>query len=297
MQPPITIIEAPSILGLRPTGVEDLPPALRDAGLHDYLHVRDVIRVPALPYDDRRDPDSGMLNTAALADYTIKLAHEVGRVLDRGGRPVVLGGDCSILLGNLLALVRRGRYGLLFFDGHADFYQPDANINGEAASSELALATGRGPAALTRVDGHCPLMHDEDVVALGMRDQDEAQSYGSQPLPVAMRVLDLHAIRALTPNAAIDDALAYLRVRAVAGTWIHFDADVLDDDIMPAVDYRLPGGLSWHEAELMLGRAWEAGAVGMDLTIFNPRLDRDGGIARSLVELLVRVCKHAPDVG
>jgi arginase len=140
-------------------------------------------------------------------------------------------------------------------------------------------------------------MHDEDVVALGMRDQDEAQSYGSQPLPVAMRVLDLHAIRALTPNAAIDDALAYLRVRAVAGTWIHFDADVLDDDIMPAVDYRLPGGLSWHEAELMLGRAWEAGAVGMDLTIFNPRLDRDGGIARSLVELLVRVCKHAPDVG
>jgi arginase len=29
--------------------------------------------------------------------------------------------DCSILLGCLLALKRRGRYWLLFLDGHADF--------------------------------------------------------------------------------------------------------------------------------------------------------------------------------
>ena len=289
MQPPITIIEAPSILGLRPTGVEDLPRALRDLGLHQRVHVRDVVHVPARPYDDRRDPETGMLNTAALADYTIRLADEVGRVLDRGDRPLVLGGDCSIMLGNLLALARRGRYGLLFFDGHADFYQPGANINGEAASSELALATGRGPEALTRFDGFVPLVHDEDVVAFGMRDHDEARSYGSQPLPDTMRVHDLQAIRTLTPAGAIEGALAYLRARAVDGAWIHLDADVLDDDIMPAVDYRLPGGLSWDEAETMLGRAWQQGVVGMDLTIFNPRLDRDGRIGRSLVELMVRV--------
>ena len=69
----------------------------------------------------------------------------------------MLGGDCTILLGNLLALRRRGRYGLLFLDGHADFYQPSANVNGEAASSELAFATGRGPASLTTFDGLRPL--------------------------------------------------------------------------------------------------------------------------------------------
>jgi CRP/FNR family transcriptional regulator, cyclic AMP receptor protein len=45
------------------------------------------------------------------------------------------------LLGNLLALRRRGRYGLLFLDGHADFYQPEAEPNSEAASMDLALAT------------------------------------------------------------------------------------------------------------------------------------------------------------
>jgi arginase len=39
---------------------------------------------------------------------------------------------------------------LLFLDGHMDFYDRETNINGEAASSELALVTGRGPALLTR---------------------------------------------------------------------------------------------------------------------------------------------------
>lgn len=32
-----TIIDAPSILGLRPTGVEDLPEALKRAGLYEKL--------------------------------------------------------------------------------------------------------------------------------------------------------------------------------------------------------------------------------------------------------------------
>jgi arginase len=83
---------------------------------------------------------------------------------------VVLGGDCSILLGNLLALKRRGRYGLLFMDGHADFYNPEANSNGEAASMELALATGRGPDVLTSIESSGPLVNDQDVVAFGYCD-------------------------------------------------------------------------------------------------------------------------------
>jgi arginase family enzyme len=29
--------------------------------------------------------------------------------------------------------------------------------------------------------------------------------------------------------------------------WIHLDADVLSDDVMPAVDYRMPGGLQPDE--------------------------------------------------
>jgi arginase len=125
-----------------------------------------------------------LLNTQAITKYSVKLADAVGEVLDNGEFPLVLGGDCSILLGNLLALRRRGRFGLFFADGHADFYQPEANVNGEVASSDLAFATGRGPNALTHFEGYDSLVLDEDTVVFGFRDQSEQQEYGSQPLHI-----------------------------------------------------------------------------------------------------------------
>lgn len=287
------IIEAPSILGLSPSGVQDLPRVLRGAGLDAHLPGHQSVRVEPLPYDDRRDPVTGMLNTVTLVEFTRRLADAVGSALKRGERPLVLGGDCTILLGNLLALARRGRHGLLFLDGHADFYQPAANVNGQAASSELAFATGRGPTQLTRFDDYCPLIRDEDIVALGIRDATEAAAYGSQLLPSSLRTYELSALRQMGVDRATHEALGHLR--AVDGIWIHFDADVLDDDLMPAVDYRLPGGLSWEEAASILRIAWASGSiVGMDVTIFNPRLDPDGGIARSLVHLLARTLSGAP---
>lgn len=191
------IIEAPSTLGLLPTGVETLPEALLKAGLARRLDARWAARVDPPLSDARRDPDTLMLNPRAIADYSVKLANAVGLVLDGGEFPLALGGDCSIILGNLLALRRRGRYGLLFIDGHADFYQPEANTNGEAASSDLAIATGRGPAIMTTLEGYCPLVRDEDVVVFGFRDAEEAAQYGSQPLPPSISSFDLAEARRL----------------------------------------------------------------------------------------------------
>lgn len=197
------------------------------------------------------------------------------------------GGDCSILLGNLLALRRRGRYGLLFIDGHADFYQPEANLNGEAASSELALATGRGPEVMTLIEGYLPLVGDEDVVAFAHRDAEQAAHFNSQPLPKPTRSIDFDSVRRLGVEAAARQAIAYLERKDLAGFWIHLDADVLDDAIMPAVDYRLPHGLSWKELEEVLRQARVSGhAAGLELTIYNPRLDTDRRAGRELVRTI-----------
>jgi arginase len=141
------VIRAPSVLGLRPTGVERLPEALLDAGLADRLNARDAGTIDPPPYDPRRDTSTGFLNPRGIAAYSSRLADAVASCLDAGEFPIVLGGDCSILLGITLALRRRGRHGLLFLDGHADFYQPEAEPTGEAASMELGFATGRGPRA------------------------------------------------------------------------------------------------------------------------------------------------------
>ncbi|WP_406208623.1 arginase family protein [Streptomyces sp. NBC_01017] len=294
----LAIIEAPSVLGLRPSGVQELPTALLDAGLLNGLDAVRTGRVEPPAYDPTRDPVTGVLNPQAIAEYSARLADAVGDVLGHGRFPVVLGGDCSILLGNLLALRRRGRHGLLFLDGHTDFYQPSAEPYGEAASMDLALATGRGPRLLTDLEGRGPLLRDEDVVALGFRDADESARAGMQPLPPELHAIDLDGVRAAGAATAARGAVDRLTAGASTGFWVHLDVDVLDDAIMPAVDYHLPGGLTWEELESVLRTALgDPRAVGLDVTIFNPRLDPDGTIATRLAECLRRGLSARTDRG
>jgi len=293
--PRYAIIEAPSILGLKPTGVDRLPAVLLQHGLAEQLRARRAGRVvPTAAYDTKRDPQTLTLNAPGIADYSVQLADAVTDVVERDEFPVLLGGDCSILLGSTLALRRRGRYGLLFIDGHADFYQPEANPNGEAASMDLAFATGRGPELLTNLEGLRPLVRDEDVVAFGFRDAHEQREYGSQPLPPTVFALDLQEVRRLGVKQAAQRAVEHLTAadRPTQGFFIHLDCDVVSDALMPAVDYRIPDGLSWDELRTVLETALASGrAVGIEITIYNPSLDADGSSGRELARTLIKSLK------
>ena len=273
-----------------PKGVETLPDALLAEGLGERLEARRAGRVEPPRYDHRRDPETMLLNLRGIADYSVALADVVERVIDAGEFPVVLGGDCSIVLGCLLALRRRGRHGLLFLDGHADFYQPEVEPNGEAASMELALATGRGPKIVTDLEGLRPLIRDEDVVAFGRRDAEIAEAHGSQRIEdTAITVIDFAEVRKCGASEVTHRAIEDLCRPEIVGIWVHLDADVLDDAVMPAVDYRMPGGLSWEELATVLQVAIASGrAIGLNITIFNPKLDSDGSIAAAFVDTLVK---------
>jgi arginase len=285
------IIEVPSPLGLRPGGVEAAPGALRQAGLHARLGSADEARIDVPPYCDARDPETGVLNPQGIAAVARDLAASVGAALDGGRFPVVLGGDCSIVLGPMLALRRRGRYGLVFIDGHADFQHAIDEPNGEAASLDLALVTGRGPELLTDLDGLRPLVRDEDVALVGYRvfgDNDHVLD--EHVRDTAITVLDYPEIREHGAASTLERALAAVTRPGVEGFWVHLDVDVLDDDLMPAVDYRHSGGLTWEEtAEILRGLLGAGGARGVEVTIFNPRLDSDGSLAQHLSGLITTV--------
>ncbi len=287
--PHYEIIEAPSVLGLFPKGVERMPLALLDAGLAERLGADRGPEVASPPYSRVPDPDSGLLNAAALAAYARALAEAVDAALSRDAFPVVLGGDCSILLGALLALRRRDRYGLLFVDGHADFAHPDDDPAGEAASMDLALATGRGPVIASDLDGLSPLVRDGDVALLGYRVFDDGtdRHRGVHVRDTGILVKDLDDVRREGLDATLQAALARVTRPELAGFFVHVDADVLDDAVMPAVDYRSAGGLSFAEVAQIVRSACATGmAAGLELTIFNPALDADGSLARELVEML-----------
>jgi arginase len=262
---------------------------LEAAGLGRRLGAELGGRVEPPPYDPSRDRATGILNPAGLEEFSRRLADAVVHVLQRGSFPVVLGGDCSNLIGCALALRRLGRFGVFFLDGHADFYQPEAEPSGEVASMDLAIVSGHGPGVLTDIEGRRPLVREEDIVAFGYRDAEQQREYGSQDIrTTAIHVFPLDEVRKATVAAAAGTAARLLQGRGVEGIWIHVDADVLDDRVMPAVDYRLPGGLSWEELSAALGAVMGTGkAVGLNVGIFNPALDPDGTLARHLVECLV----------
>src|SRR3954452_1118733 len=119
----ISIIAAPSNLGLRPPapgavpGCSKAPEALREAGLYRRLTAGSAqdagVVLPGRYLDDVVTGVPRLRNQEVLVDHAYRLAARVGHVLDDGETPLVLGGDCSILVGTCLALARRGRFALV----------------------------------------------------------------------------------------------------------------------------------------------------------------------------------------
>lgn len=273
-QPRILYVE--TNLGLRPGGVERLGAALLELGLAERIGAKVADGLQAQRFDDRRDPKLGARNVRAVASLAIEQADRVGAILDDGEFPVVLGGDDSVLLGCLLALRRRGHAGLVLLDGHTDFWDL-RDGTGELSDSDLWLATGHGPAVIADLEGRRPLVTPRACVVYGHRDRAEQLRDGSQDVyREPMLVRNLGEIRAAGVADAANHAVAFLNAEGVEQVWLHLDADCLDDELMPAVDWRLEGGLTPSEVVGLARPLMSGGLIaGIDITIYNPSLDTE----------------------
>src|SRR2546421_114473 len=292
----IAVLDAPSTLGLRPPtatlvpGCPRPPGARRDQGRRPRLAARGGGCRPPPRYDpgDWR-PGAGVCHAEAIGWYSRRLADRIGTIVEAGEFPLVLGGDCSILLGSALALARmRTRdelpYGVVYVDGHSDFRHPgNASYVGAAAGEDLALATGRGQPDLTDLEGLRPYVRAERVVLLGIRAQDEYR-LDLQAAGVAFRAV---------PQLRVDGAgrtaqWAREHLADTVGYWLHVDVDVLDPAVMPAVDAPDDGGVAFAELEQpVAGFVGTPDCLGMQLTVFDPDYDPAGADARELVGALV----------
>lgn len=287
------IISAPSILGLKPTGVRFLGKSLLEMGVAglagadpDILYLAD----PNHQYNPERDESTGCLNSVPLLSFCAELSDAVTTTLSVAQFPLVLGGDCSILLGIMPALKAIDPTGLVFLDAHADFYSPETSTTGEVADMDLAIVAGYGPPLLTNINDLGPYVDEEDIIHIGQRDQDETLQYNSPQINET-------AITCISAKQCHDlgsEAVAELVQQMVVDSgrkkfWIHFDTDVLHDDINPSVDYRLPGGLSIEYIEHIVSAVLSTGkCTGMSVTIYNPLLDPDGVAGRRIASAIQR---------
>jgi arginase len=289
----LSVLDAPSNLGLEPPapgkepGVKHMARVLRTHGLIDRLRAEDGGVVIPPPYAGARDPTSRIRNAEGIRDYSVQLADRIGALLDENRFPIVLGGDCSILLGSALALRRRGRHGLLFVDGHTDLLTPANSDTGGVAGMDLAIATGTGLKQLTDIEGKEPYLQFDDVVVFGFRWP--APGHPSLATPRRpMIAYPLSLIRALGVAQSAQSAVAHLEAAPRTEFWVHLDMDVLAPELMPAVDSLDPGGMNLPELSTTLAIALGSNrCLGMHVTIYDPTLDPGERGADLIVDLLI----------
>ncbi len=304
------VLDAPSNLGLRPPapgrapGAAKLASALRKRGLIERLGAEDAGVVPAPAYSPDPDAETWFRNGAGLRDYSQRLADRVSALVGQRRFVLVLGGDCSVLIGSMLGLRSLGRHGLVFIDGHDDF-SPARRLEEykgrlTAAGLDLAIVTGHAPGGLDDLRGRRPYVREEDVALFGFtHSAEDSRDFATERLNATrMHRTPASEVRSTGAAWAARASLAALDLTALEGVWVHLDADVLDSDVMPAVDSPNPHGLSFDELrEAMAVFLAEPKVVGLEVTIYDPDLDPGGAAGDRLAATLVDALAAAGRTG
>jgi arginase len=291
----IELIGATSSIGIRPYDdgtmreLDRAPAVLREQGIVEQLRAVDRGDVVPPPYRDFVRPPGRARNEDAVVEYSRALGDRIAEVGAHGGFTLVLGGDCSTILGCLLGArqLAGGPVGLAYVDGHADFATPEESRTGSVASMCLGLAVGRGETPLARLGGDAPLVEARHVALVGRRD--EAESWYGHAALAKLPILDIRGVElaARRPSDVASAMLAQIAPAGIRAFWIHLDADVLDASVMSAVDSPAAGGpLPATLVTLLTPLVRHPLARGLSLTIYDPSLDPDRAAARVLVDLL-----------
>ena len=272
-------------------GVARAPRALRRAGLIEAIvaagcSVIDRGDVAVPPLRPVRDPDTHVIAAEALAAMTRSVRRAVEVSLESGRFPLVLGGDCPVLIGCVAAIAETQLPGLLFVDGHEDAWPADRSTTGEAADMELGWLLGRGvedlPSALR---DQIPRPAPDRVLVLGPRDAAELAEAEVESIEGLVRVVRPPAITG-DPTSVAESAVSALDARGP--WWLHVDLDVLSTESLAAVDYQQEGGLDWHVLTELTRRSLASpNVVGWTVTIYNPDLDPAGKDAARIVRFIV----------
>jgi arginase len=190
------------------------------------------------------------------------LADMVSSTIKQGELPVSVAGDCCTSLGVLAGLQRAGlNPTLIWFDAHGDFNTWETTPSGFLGGMPLAMLVGRG---------------EQTIMA----------QVGTKPLPEAMVILsdgrDLdpgeRAALADSDIVHLEKATDLLDYELPSGPiWVHFDTDVIDANIAPAMNYPVAGGpgeAELHQIYSSLAGTGQISAVSM--STWNPELDQDG---------------------
>ncbi len=236
-----------------------------------------------LPRLDKDVIEGGVRNFAHFRDATARIAGSLREI--NGERVVLLGGECSLVVGGLAGFAEtfKGKPGMLWMDAHGDFNTPESSPSSYIGGMCLAMACGKVPNLGVSTD-HQPLVEEERLVHIGSRalDQPEVKAFESSPA----RLMGMEDFKRLGVRKAAAEAAKRLADRS---DWlvVHLDVDVVDPQYLLAVNYPTPGGMKPAEASALVKALDATGKLKVvDIAAYNPSLDDDGSSATAVVQIV-----------
>jgi guanidinopropionase len=249
--------------------------------IRPYSHFQQVAPFERLTIVDAGDVDASPVSLDA-AHRAIE-AH-VDRILGAGVIPLAVGGDHSITLPILRAVARRhGPVGLIQFDSHIDTWEEDFGSK-HFHGSPFYYAVTEG------------VIDPRRFVQVGIR----GPMYGPDDFAFQRQhrvtVLGIDEVFRLGPDAVL------ARTRAVTGAgpvYVTFDIDVVDPAFAPGTGTPEVGGLTSHQAQVLLRGLAGLSIVGADIVEVSPPFDGPGQITSLLAANLLfeMLCAIASGTG
>jgi agmatinase len=177
------------------------------------------------------------------ADF-IDIERAVSTLLEKGERPISLGGDHSVTYPIIRAFARQHPdLTILHFDAHPDLYDEFEGNRVSHACPFARIMEERLAARLVQIG----------IRTLNQHQREQAEKFG-------VEIVSMSALP------------AYDRLKIRGPVYISFDMDVLDPAFAPGISHREPGGMTVREAIAHL-HAIEGTIVGADIVEYNPAQD------------------------
>ncbi len=227
-------------------------------------------------------PDSHPTTPAQKLEHTRRycqaIAEQNAALIEEEALPLVFGGDHSMAMGTWsgisTALDAQEELGLIWIDAHLDAHTPTTTTTGNYHGMPLAALLGYGEPVLTHILSDSPKLNPKHLVMIGIRSYEEGEHALLTSLGVKIFYMDEVTRRGFA--TVFEEALAIVAT-AKKGFGITFDIDAFDPSVAPGTGTKEKDGLPRDEVlRAMQGIGRNPSLKGLEITEFNPILDKDG---------------------
>lgn len=288
MERRFALIEAAVSCGSPTRGSEGAYDALTGAGLSALFGGASLMPmeklVPCATWPE------GLRHLDTVMEVCRRLRANVLTALERGERPVIVGGDHSCAMGSLAALGEHygaGELAVVYVDAHTDINTDRTSRSGYIHGMDLAAACGLCCEELDVGTNRVDLL-GEDLHIIGARSIDPPE-YG------IVRQVGAHLYTAQDVLERGVEAVLAQVLPALEGKRVHisFDVDVLDPSAFLATGYNIPGGLSTAQVERILGAVLDTGRTcSFECVEYDPTKDPDGRDLDALMDIFRTVSER-----